>query len=179
MNERNLKVERIFKGNFCSALDMHGISITLFFAENEKEIEYLDLRTNAPGWPVNNYTSCENNEEDRIIEDPSFSKSNLLKERKKDFRSDFSVFLKNLIFFLVSKLKQSIDYLTELDKISGDSDLGFNLLQFLELFEKQIEFIEFDDISSTFYSIGSLMLEHWGGFYLIFINFLNLIFVLF
>lgn len=118
LDERGVTVERAMVGTFVTALDMTGFSITLVRVD-DAILELFDAETSAPAWPsviarptqVDEVTFAE--PADTAADGPECG-----------WLSDF-----------VSRVVDSVDDLTELDKQAGDGDFGTNMTAALGHFD--------------------------------------------
>lgn len=113
--EKGITVVRSMVGNFVTAVNMHGVSITLLKADDEL-LELIDAPTQAPAWP-HTLGGTKQVESARI----TFEDELPTEGEENQWLSDF-----------VDRVQSSIEELTELDRKAGDGDFGTNMEAALE-----------------------------------------------
>lgn len=113
---RGIEVRRLWSGTLLSALDMAGVSISILPLDNRLQ-ELLDADTDAAAWPKGG--SIERRFAERIpVPQPEPLGSEAGEASPK--------FQKSLVAVMESVIAAE-ERLTDLDRLSGDGDLGTNL----------------------------------------------------
>ncbi len=120
LREQGFKVSRIYMGDFMTALEMPGVSITVLPVEADW-LKLLDEATDAPAWRP----SCSIPSDQRLID--------VCKRQAPDFSSLKLGPLQGLIRQVINKVANALESaeteLTELDSKAGDGDLGVSMLR--------------------------------------------------
>lgn len=114
LRRRDIRVERIWAGNFLTALDMAGCSVSIVPVDDEV-LEALDAPTTAPAWP-RSVTAAE----PASIAAPAGEPA-----EKGTLPADDPV--RRALESVAEVLISVRDELTELDREVGDGDLGISL----------------------------------------------------
>jgi dihydroxyacetone kinase len=153
---KGFEVERIYAGTFLSSLDMAGISISVL-GVNDERLRWLDADTTAPAWP------------------------NVLKQRPGTGVSSVARALVPAVSTFVSrqsdagrKTRRAIEAacraliaaepeLTELDRITGDGDLGTGMERAAKAVLTAIDSYPLDNLSATLKALGHTLRRELGG----------------
>lgn len=119
LKRRNITVVRSMVGEFVTALDMDGFSLTLVRTDDEL-LTLFDAPTTAPGWPRDISRSPAEIVDTSVV-NPDDSAD----------EGDESPWLTAF----VQRVQESIDDLTELDQRAGDGDFGTNMRSALGHFD--------------------------------------------
>jgi triose/dihydroxyacetone kinase / FAD-AMP lyase (cyclizing) len=116
---RQFTVERIYAGTFLSSLDMAGISISLL-ALNDERLRWIDAPTTAPAWP------------NVIRQRPGQAAAHIAPAAttapsQGAAQTELGRATKQAIEAACNALLAAEDELTELDRITGDGDLGISM----------------------------------------------------
>jgi dihydroxyacetone kinase len=150
---RGLTVERIYAGTFLSSLDMAGISISVL-GLNEDRLRWIDAATLAPAWP------------------------NLLKQPPG--KPSFEIAARATVAGGIAQIepgtqpKRAIEAacealilaeaeLTELDRMTGDGDLGVSLARAARAVQQAVSSYPLDDISRTLKALAHTLGRELGG----------------
>lgn len=121
LRERGIVIDRAWSGDFLTAIDMPGCSISLFSLQ-PGEAELLDASTTATAWPRGGAVPNEAlvlpvvavREDDSVLcPDAEFDPAKL----------------KAIGLAVAAALEKSEAYLTDLDSKAGDGDLGASMLR--------------------------------------------------
>ena len=150
---KGFTVERIYAGTFLSSLDMAGISISVL-GLNEDRLRWIDAATTAPAWP------------------------NLLKQRpgKSSFeiatsatvagsiaQTEFGGKPKRAIEAACEALILAEAELTELDRLTGDGDLGVSLARAAKAVQQAVNSYPLNSISGTLKALAHTLGRELGG----------------
>lgn len=156
IRDRGISVDRIYAGTFLSSLDMAGISISLMRLDDER-LRLLDAPTSAPAWP-NISRMVPGPPADRIVlsadEMPTFSGG--------PPQTDAGKKMERAILAACASLLDEESWLTELDRISGDGDLGTNLARAAKAVQSHLAEYPLDDAPAALKALG-LTVQEMGG----------------
>lgn len=155
VQHRGLKIERIYSGAFMTSLDAAGVSISVLRVDNER-LALLDAPTWAPAWP-NAVQKTMGSAEQRIVAvraAPSARGSETQAGRSR---------LREAISAACDALIRAEPQLTDLDRASGDGDLGVNLARGARAVKAAIPDLPLENAAGTLQAIASLFQETVGG----------------
>lgn len=113
-------VQRLFCGSFMTALDMNGVSVTIYNLDmHEASLDLLDASVSAPAWKQSLYVPERNissSYETSIIETPTILLSQTIFPK--------NAYFTGMILAVCSALVNAEPLLTQLDSICGDGDCG-------------------------------------------------------
>ena len=155
---QNLAVERIYAGTFLSSLDMAGISISVL-GLNDNWLRWLDAATTAPAWP-NALKQRPGKAEPELqptinVESSSTNGAYVHTETGKR--------LKSVIDAVCQALINAENELTELDRITGDGDLGTSMKRAAIAVRNGADSYPLDNISETLKALGNTLRHELGG----------------
>jgi dihydroxyacetone kinase len=156
LESKGFTVERIFAGTFLSSLDMAGISITVL-GLNDERLRWLDATTSAPAWP--------NSPKQRpgkpavgadagIVETVSAG-NGAHTEAGKRTRNSIEAACKALIV--------AESELTEMDRVTGDGDLGASMARAATAVLDALGSYPLDNIPATLKALGHTLRRELGG----------------
>ncbi|PAF21620.1 dihydroxyacetone kinase subunit DhaK [Terribacillus saccharophilus] len=168
LTERNIKINRIFVGNYMTSIDMAGVSVTITSLDDELRT-LLSSQSNTPAFKI-----------DGPIEQPAFTDfketadnadvsyqvetDSLYTQVKED-----SISLENIIY-LVDKMSEIIieneSAFNKLDTHAGDGDFGNSVAKgFRQLKREWKQILGQEDltIASFFDASSMVIMEHCGG----------------
>ena len=150
-------VERVYAGTFLSSLDMAGISISVLGVDDDR-LRWLDVPTSAPAWPnvakrnpghINRQLAASAPGSDIRAVDPVLTVRGATARR--------------VIEAACTALIAAEPELTELDRLTGDGDLGVNMKRAAEAVREAITSYPLDDIAATLKMIGHTLRRELGG----------------
>ena len=158
LERQSLTVERIYAGTFLSSLDMAGISISVL-GINETWLRWLDAPTTAPAWP-NAPTQPPGKADPELplkISEKSGSTNGayVLTESGKQ--------VKSVIFAVCEALINADNELTELDRITGDGDLGTSMKRAAIAVRNAADSYPLDNVSATLKALSNTLRHELGG----------------
>jgi triose/dihydroxyacetone kinase / FAD-AMP lyase (cyclizing) len=153
---KGLTVERIYAGTFLSSLDMAGISISVL-SLNEDRLRWLDASTTAPAWP-NAAKQRPGNPETQIAADVSVEASSGGGAQTEAGRKT-----KQAIEAACKALLAAEDELTEMDRVTGDGDLGVSMTRGAKAVQDAVAFYPLDNIPATLKALGHTLRRELGG----------------
>ena len=156
LRDRGVIVERVYPGTFVTSLEAAGISLSLMRVDNAL-LPYLDASTDAPAWP-NLLPLAPGDPRERIIvragaPKPSGEALHELPNNR----------LQRAIQAACKALQTAEQELNELDRITGDGDLGASLSRGAKAVEADLPSYRLDRVSDTLQAIGLSLQEAMGG----------------
>jgi dihydroxyacetone kinase len=118
LRARGIKVERAWSGNFMTALEMPGVSLSLLTVDDAR-LARLDAPTTAPAWPGGGAVA-----ERKII--PA---GKAPAEPPQIAAGPLAPALKTIALAIASAFESQEAALTELDSRAGDGDLGISMVR--------------------------------------------------
>jgi dihydroxyacetone kinase len=158
LESKGFAVERIYAGTYLSSLDMAGISISVL-GINDERLRWLDGATTAPGWP-NVLKQRPGRPEAQMASKVS---ANVSFPTSKDVQTDRGRRAKRAIEAACQALIGAEGELTELDRVTGDGDLGTSLKRAAEVVRGAVESYPLDDVSATLKELGHTLRRELGG----------------
>jgi dihydroxyacetone kinase len=158
LESEGFAVERIYAGTFLSSLDMAGISITVL-GVNEEWLRWLDAVTTAPAWP-NAPKQRPNKPGAQIAGEVSAQVSS---RTGKGAQSDAGRKAKQAIEAACKALLGAESELTELDRVTGDGDLGTSMVRAAKAVQGALSSYPLDDVPATMRAIGHTLRRELGG----------------
>jgi dihydroxyacetone kinase len=155
---RGITVERIYAGTFLSSLDMAGISISLL-GVNDEWLRWLDAATTAPAWP-NVLKQRPGEPETQIATEVSAKVSSLT---GKGAQSEAGRRAKRAIEAACKALIGAEGELTEIDRVTGDGDLGVSMERAAKILRDAVGSYPLDDVPATLKAIGHTLRRELGG----------------
>lgn len=158
LEAQNLIVERIYAGTFLSSLDMAGISISVL-GLNDAWVRWLDAPTTAPAWPnvlKQPPPKAQPDVAPKIsIKSGSTNGTQLQTETGKR--------VKSVIGAVCEALIKAENELTELDRITGDGDLGTSMKRAVIAVRSAADSYPLDDVSATLKALSNTLRHELGG----------------
>jgi dihydroxyacetone kinase len=151
-------VERIYAGTFLSSLDMAGISISVL-GVNDEWLRWLDAPTTAPAWP-NVPKLRPRKAEGRIAVETSAHVSRSVGEGT---QTDAGRRVKRAIQASCKALINAEEELTELDRATGDGDLGASMRRAAMTVQSRMDSYPLNNVSATLKALGHLLQREMGG----------------
>jgi triose/dihydroxyacetone kinase / FAD-AMP lyase (cyclizing) len=158
LEDKGFAVERIFAGTFLSSLDMAGISISVL-GLNDDRLRWLDAPTMASAW---SNASRQRPGKPQVQMEPEFRTSTVVPassgaktEAAKRTRSAIEAACKALI--------AAENELTEMDRITGDGDLGVSMARGAKTIESALNSYPLENIPATLKALGHTLRRELGG----------------
>jgi dihydroxyacetone kinase len=158
LESNGFSVERIYVGTFLSSLDMAGISISVL-GVNDEWLRWLDAPTTAPAWP-NVSKQGPRKPEARIVTKVSAKMTSPI---TKDAQSETGRKTEQAIKAACKALIDAEGELTELDRLTGDGDLGTNMERAAKAIQSAVNFYPLDDLPATLKALGHTFRRELGG----------------
>lgn len=154
---KGFTVERLYAGTFLSSLDMAGISISVLGLQDEW-LRWLDAPTTAPAWP-NVAKELPGKAKAQIAAEGSavsfLASSSAQTETGRKVRRAIDAACRALI--------SAETELTEMDRVTGDGDLGISMRRAAEAVLKAADSYQLDDIPGTLRALGHTLQREMGG----------------
>lgn len=155
---QGITVERIYAGTFLSSLDMVGISISVL-ALNEERLRWLDAPTTAPAWQ-NLPKQRPGKIEVRAAVDIGAQERS---STGSGAQTDIGRKVKRAIETACNALIVAEAELTEMDRITGDGDLGISMERAAKAVQEAMKLYPFDDVPETLKTLGHTLRRELGG----------------
>ena len=153
---KGLTVERIYAGTFLSSLDMAGISISVL-GLNEDRLRWLDAPTAAPAWP-NAAKQRPGNPALQIPVDAATEVS-----LGSGAQTEAGVKTKRAIESACQALLAAETDLTEMDRVTGDGDLGVSMARAAKAVQGALASYPLDNAPATLKALGHILRRALGG----------------
>jgi len=158
LESAGLRVERIYAGTFLSSLDMAGISISVL-GVNDEWLGWLDAATSAPAWP-NTLKQPPGKPEDQIA---NRIDSQAVSSIAAGAQTETGRKVRQAIESVCNALIDAEAQLTEMDRITGDGDLGISMKRAAEAVLASLDSYPFDAVPATLKQLGSTLQRVMGG----------------
>ena len=158
LESKGFSVERIYAGTFLSSLDMAGISISVL-GVNDEWLHWLDAATSAPAWP-NVPKQRPGKPDARIATEISFKAGPSI---GKDTHTETGKRVRRAIESACNALIGAEDELTEMDRITGDGDLGISMRRAAEAVISAVDSYPLNDVPETLKALGHTLQREMGG----------------
>jgi dihydroxyacetone kinase len=158
LESKGFMVERIYAGTFLSSLDMAGISISVL-GVNDEWLGWLDAATTAPAWP-NALKQRPGKPEVQIVAEVSTQASS---PTVKGAQSEIGRKAERAITAACEALIYAEGELTELDRVTGDGDLGTNMERAARAVQDAVGSYPLNDVPATVKTLGHTLRRELGG----------------
>ena len=157
LEKNGFTVERLYAGTFLSSLDMAGISISVL-GVNDEWLRWLDAPTSAPAWPN---VAKQRPRSLKVHTAPKVSVEALTPKER--VQSELGKKVKKSIEAACDALIQAEPRLTELDRITGDGDLGTSMKRASVAVQEAVASYPLDDIPATLKALSHTLRHALGG----------------
>ena len=158
LESRGFRVERIYAGTFLSSLDMAGISISVL-GINDEWLHWLDAATTAPAWPNVAKQRPGKPQAQRAAE----VSANESLPAGKGGQTEPGRRAKQAIQAACKALIAMESELTELDRVTGDGDLGASMERAAKAVEDAVDSYPLDDVPATLKALAHTLRHTLGG----------------
>ena len=158
LDRSGFTVERLYAGTFLSSLDMAGISISVL-GLNDEWLRWLDAPTTAPAWP----NAAKQRPRPVNLQSAPPAGVNMAFTARENPESDLGKNVERAIKAACEALFQAEPQLTELDRITGDGDLGASMKRASIVIKEAIPSYPLNDISATLKALGHTLRHELGG----------------
>jgi triose/dihydroxyacetone kinase / FAD-AMP lyase (cyclizing) len=149
-------VERIYAGTFLSSLDMAGISISVL-GLNDERLRLLDAATTAPAWPN------ASRQRPGKAEVPIAAQVQSELPAGEGAQTEHGRKTEQAIEAACHALLAAEAELTELDRVTGDGDLGTSMARAARAVQDALGSYPLDDIPATLKALGHTLRSALGG----------------
>jgi triose/dihydroxyacetone kinase / FAD-AMP lyase (cyclizing) len=153
---KGLTVERIYAGTLLSSLDMAGISISVL-GLNEDRLRWLDASTTAPAWP-NAAKQRPGNPTRQVAVEVSSAVNSASGAQTEAGRKT-----KQAIEAACQALLAAEDELTEMDRVTGDGDLGVSMARGAKAVQDEVASYPLDNAPATLKALGHTLRRALAG----------------
>jgi triose/dihydroxyacetone kinase / FAD-AMP lyase (cyclizing) len=157
LQSKGLIVERLYSGTFLSSLDMAGISISLL-GVNDERLRWLDAPTTASAWASQPKQPPERSEVQLAPEAGPQAVA-----RSRESQSEEGEAVKRVIEAACDALIAAGAELTEMDRVTGDGDLGTSLERAARAVQATVGSYPLDHIPDTLEALGHTLRRELGG----------------
>jgi len=158
LESKGFTVDRIYAGTFLSSLDMAGISISVLGISDEW-LRWLDAATTAPAWP-NVRRGRPGKPEAQIATEVRVELSTPI---GKGAQTETGGKTKRAIEAACKALIDAEDELTEMDRVTGDGDLGISMKHAAEAVRAAVGSYPLDNVAATLKALGRSLQREMGG----------------
>jgi dihydroxyacetone kinase len=158
LESKGFAVERIYAGTFLSSLDMAGISISVI-GVNDERLRWLDAATTAPAWP-NVLKQHPGKPAAQIASEVSVKTAS---PSCKGANSEAGRKTKLAIEAACRALIDAEGELTEMDRVTGDGDLGISMKRAAKAVQGAVESYPLDNVPATLIALGHTLRRELGG----------------
>jgi len=158
LESKGFAVERVYAGTFLSSLDMAGISISVL-GVNDGWLRWLDSPTTAPSWP-NAFRQQVRKTQAHVATDIR-SNANPVAVLKAQTEAGHRT--KRAIEAACDALIEAEGQLTEMDRITGDGDLGVSMKRAGTAVKDAVGSYPVDDAAATLKALGHTLRHELGG----------------
>jgi dihydroxyacetone kinase len=155
---KGFTVERIFAGTFLSSLDMAGISISVL-GLNEDRLRWIDAVTAAPAWP-NVLKQRPGKPAAPMVTEVS---TNVTSPAGHGAQTETGRKAQRVIEAACQVLIAAEGELTEMDRVTGDGDLGVSMARAARAVQDAVSSYPLDDIPATLKALGHTLRRELGG----------------
>jgi dihydroxyacetone kinase len=158
LESKGFTVERIYAGTFLSSLDMAGISISVL-GINDERLRWLDAPTTAPAWP-NVLRQRPGRPEAQIAAKDNAKASSPIGNGA---HSEAGKKVKLAIEAACRTLIDAEGMLTEMDRVTGDGDLGTSMERAAKAVQVEVDSYPLDDVPATLKALAHALRRELGG----------------
>ncbi|KAL1131901.1 hypothetical protein AAG570_011512 [Ranatra chinensis] len=162
--EADYRIARLYVGTLMSSLDMRGVQISVLNVTGRDEwIQYLDIETEAFGWPGTKLSRINdkypvlpiNLSIDKNIELPEVEGMEIGESKSSVFR--------NCIVAVCNALIENEQKLNQLDSVGGDGDCGTTFRHMSKAVLNILPKLPFKHVSSCFFMMSQIAKIEMGG----------------
>jgi len=158
LEKKSYTVERIYSGTLLSSLDMAGISISVL-GVSDASLRWLDAPTSAPAWP-NVLKRRPGKVDAQTAPTVGVNQGSAPIEKA---RTETGQRIKRAIEAACKALIEAEGELTEMDRITGDGDLGVSMKRAAVAVQDSVESYPLDDAPATLKALGQTLRRALGG----------------
>jgi dihydroxyacetone kinase len=160
LEAKGFSVERIYAGSFLTSLDMAGLSISLLGVDDQR-LRWLDAATAAPAWPnlprqKPRRSQVQLNEDAKAAAGAEVSSGNGAK-------AELKIKVSRAIESACQALIDAADELTEMDRVTGDGDLGSSMERAAKAVRERLPSYPLNDLPATLRALAHTVRQELGG----------------
>jgi dihydroxyacetone kinase len=156
---RRLAVERVYLGTFLSALEMAGVSLSVLPVDAER-LARLDAPTDAPAWPN---AAARPRTSLAAAPAPAAPPPQPPTTRPAAPRTQLGQAMGEALRAGTGALIEAADRLTEMDRATGDGDLGISLERGARAVQAALPSYPLDDPAATLHAVALTLQRSLGG----------------
>ena len=160
LESKGLTVERIYAGSFLTSLDMTGLSISVLDV-NDERLRWLDATTTAPAWPNLPKQKPRKSEVRPDVVSKGTAVAGI--SSRTGATSELGIKVGRATDAACQALIAAADELTELDRITGDGDLGSSMERAAKLVLEHLPSYPLNDIPATLKALAHTARQELGG----------------
>ena len=160
LQSKGLAVERIYAGGFLTSLDMAGISISVLGVDYDR-LRWLDASTDAPAWP-NLLVKRPGQSELPVTLNPQTRKPPQVISPQATVSAS-GLKISRAIEAACQALIAATDELTEMDRITGDGDLGVSMERAARVVLGNLTTYPLNDVPATLRALAYTVRQALGG----------------
>ena len=158
LDANGFTTERMYAGTFLSSLDMAGLSISVLGVDDEW-LRWLDAPTAATAWP-NTAKERPGKLEAQIVAQVNTQANS---PAGKGAQTEAGRKAERAIMAACSALIDAGNELTEMDRVTGDGDLGTNIERAAKAVKDAASSYPLDDVPGTIKALGHTLRRELGG----------------
>ena len=158
LDGKGFTVERLFAGTFLSSLDMAGISISVL-GLNEDRLRWIDAATTAPAWP----NVGKQRPGRPAVQVATEVSTGVTPAAGKGAQTEAGRKAQRAIEVACQVLIAAEGELTEMDRVTGDGDLGASMARAARAVQDVVGSYPLDDIAATLKALGHTLRRELGG----------------
>jgi dihydroxyacetone kinase len=158
LESKDFTVERICVGTFLSSLDMAGISISVL-GLNDERLRWIDAATTAPAWP----NVLKQRPGKPAVQMATDVNTSLTMPAGSGAQTEAGKKAKPAIEAACRALIAAEGELTEMDRVTGDGDLGASMARAAGAVQDAVSSYPLDDIPATLKALGHTLRRELGG----------------
>ncbi|MGB8538947.1 MAG: dihydroxyacetone kinase subunit DhaL [Acidobacteriaceae bacterium] len=158
LESKGCTVERIFAGTFLSSLDMAGISISVL-GLNDDRLRWLDAATTAPAWP----NAAKQRPGKPAVGTETGGSTSATEAAGRGAQTEVGKRTGNAIEAACKALMAAEGELTEMDRVTGDGDLGASMARAAKAVQDALSSYPLDNVSATLKTLGHTLRRELGG----------------
>jgi dihydroxyacetone kinase len=159
LQRNGFTVERVYAGSFLTSLDMAGVSISLLGVD-EQRLRWLDAPTAAPAWPSHPRRPPAF---EAIVAPTVHLDGSAEADRFHGVLSSSGTKLRHAIEGACHALIAATNELTELDRITGDGDLGSSMERAARAVLRHLDTYPLNELSATLRALAHTARRELGG----------------
>lgn len=158
LERKGLTVERAYAGTFLSSLDMAGISISVLGLDDDR-LRWLDAATSAPAWPNVVHRRPGGTASVQMAVSETATRARTAPTTAVRHGTVIGKMIESAAKALISAEAE----LTEMDRITGDGDLGASMARASRALLAELDGYPLNDAAATLKALGDSLRRELGG----------------